>query len=128
MSSFVNKHLKLIVLICAILNVIVIFIFEPNCLWKEKFNIDCAGCGTTRMFKALFELKFYQAFRYNPFVFCLLILAIIYLIYVVICKIRRIGYYKIQNKDLLILLILVILFMIIRNIAGFEYLKPTEIY
>ena len=39
------------------------------CIIKNLFGIDCAGCGATRMFGALLKLDFYQAFRYNPFMF-----------------------------------------------------------
>ena len=127
MNYLINKYLRLIVIISGILNLGIILIFEIPCPWKTNFNIDCAGCGATRMFKSLFKLDFYQAFRYNPLLFSLLIILIIYLIYILICKIKMIDYYKIQNRDLWIILILVILFMILRNISGFEYLKPTII-
>jgi len=127
MNSFLNKHLNLIVLIVGIINLIIVFIFEIPCPWKSNFNIDCAGCGATRMFKALLKLNIYQAFRFNPFMFILFVLIIIYILYVLICKIMNIKYYKINSRDLLILLILVILFTIIRNIPGFEFLKPTYI-
>ena len=127
MKSYLNKYLNIIVLILGIINLIIVFIFEIRCPWKSNFNIDCCGCGATRMVKALLEFKLYQAFRFNPFMFILLIVGIIYIIYVLACKIIKIKYYKIKNRDLLILLILVILFTIIRNIPGFEYLKPTYV-
>ncbi len=127
MNSFLNKHLNLIVSIIGIINVIIAFVYEIPCPWKTNFNIECCGCGATRMFKALLEFKFYQAFRFNPFMFILLIIGIIYLIYVLVCKIKQINYYKIKSRDWLIILIFVILFTIIRNIPGFEFLKPTYV-
>ena len=127
MNSFLNKRLNLIVLILGIINLIIVFLFEIPCPWKSNFNIECAGCGATRMFKSIFELNFYQAFRFNPFIFILLLILIIYLIYILICKIKKVDYYKIKSRDFLILLILVILFTIVRNIPGFEYLKPTYV-
>lgn len=125
MNSYLNKHLNIIVSILGISNLIIILILDIPCPWKKTFNIDCAGCGTTRMIKSLFSLKIYQAFRFNPLMFCLLIIGIIYLIYYVICKINHQKYYKIKNRDLWILLVLVIMFTIMRNIPGFEFLKPT---
>ena len=110
-----------------IINLILVLIFEFPCPWKENFNIDCCGCGATRMFKSLLKLDFYQAFRFNPLIFSLLIVSLFYLIYIVVCKIRRKNYYKIKDSDLWILLILVIIFTILRNIPGFDYLKPTVI-
>lgn len=127
MNSFLNKRLNLIVLILGIINLIIVFLFEIPCPWKSNFNIDCAGCGATRMVKSLLEFKYYQAFRFNPFIFILLVIGIIYLIYILICKIKKVDYYKIKSRDFLILLILVILFTIVRNIPGFEYLKPTYV-
>ncbi len=127
MNRLLNKNLNIIVIMAAIINIIVVFIFELPCPWKKNFNIDCAGCGGTRMLKALIDLDFYQAFRFNPFLFCLFIIGFIYVVYIFICKIRKINYYKIQDRDLWILLILVILFTILRNIELFDYLKPTVI-
>ncbi len=127
MKTLINKNLNKIVVMFGIINLILVLIFEFPCPWKENFNIDCCGCGATRMFKSLLKLDFYQAFRFNPLIFSLLIVSLFYLIYIVVCKIRRKNYYKIKDRDLWILLILVIIFTILRNIPGFDYLKPTVI-
>ena len=70
-------------------------------------------------------MDFYQAFRFNPFVFTLLVLAIIYLLYVVVCIVFKKNYIKIGAKTMIILVVFLLLFMIFRNINGFEFLKPT---
>ena len=127
MKALINKYFRILFIIAIVINVVIIIIFEPACPWKVNFNIDCAGCGSTRMFKSLIKLDFYQAFRFNPLMFCLLIISIIYAIYILICRICHQKYYRIKSRDWLIILILVILFMILRNIPGFEYLKPTMI-
>ena len=127
MNNFINKHLNLIVTILGIINLVIVLIFEIPCPWKTNFNIECAGCGSTRMFKSLFKLDIYQAFRYNPLMFCLLIIIICYLVYIAICKIKGRNYYKIQNRELWTLLIVVVLFTILRNIPIFSFLKPTVI-
>ena len=44
------------------------------CIFHELTGLYCPGCGITRMFFAIIELKFYDAFRYNPLVFILLII------------------------------------------------------
>ena len=125
MKYWVNKHFKTIIILSIVINIIFVLIYQPACPWKVNFNIDCAGCGATRMFKSLFEFDFYQAFRFNPLLFCFLLFFIIYGVYVIICKIKNIKYYKIKQRDLWIILILVIIFMILRNIPMFYYLKPT---
>lgn len=97
------------------------------CIIKNLFGIDCAGCGTTRMFKAILKLDLYQAFRYNPFVFSLIVVSLIYLVYVVICKLLKKNIWLPNVKWLYVLLVMIILFMILRNIPGFEFLLPTEV-
>ena len=61
------------------------------------------------------------------FLFILFILVIIYGIYVLICYIIRKKYFKINNTTLIIVCCLAILFMILRNIEIFWFLKPTAI-
>lgn len=81
----------------------------------------CPGCGITRMFEALFHLKIYQAFRFNPLVFILLIIFLFEKIYEIIKRKKVI----IKPYLTYILLFIVILFGILRNIPGFEFLQPT---
>lgn len=97
------------------------------CIIKNLFGIDCAGCGATRMFGALLKLDFYQAFRYNPFMFSLIVISIIYLIYVIAIKLLKKKVWFPNIKWLYVLLVLIILFMILRNIPGLEFLLPTEV-
>ena len=125
MNRVLNKYLNLIVIFAGIINLGVVLVFDISCPWKENFDIDCAGCGATRMFRSLFSLDFYQAFRFNPLMFCLVFIGVIYLIYYFICVINHKNYYKIKNRDWLILLGLVVAFTIIRNIPIFSWLKPT---
>ena len=127
MINLINKHLTKIVWILGFINIAFVIIFKPDCPWKKYFNIDCAGCGATRMFEALFKLDIYQAFRFNPLLFIILIIFIIYGIYILISKLFRKKYYVIKERDWLILLIIVIIYMILRNIEIFNYLKPTVV-
>lgn len=120
-----NNHI--IISLVTIILLIIILIFRPSCPWKSTFNIDCAGCGATRMILAIFNLDFYQAFRYNILLFSLIIFFIGYLIYIIINRILKHDYFKLNKNHLYLLLILVITFMILRNIPGFEFLKPIEI-
>lgn len=103
-------------------------VFSPNylCPWK-RYGIECAGCGATRMLKSILKLEFYQAFRYNPLVFIILILGIIYAIYIFICIILKKKYVLPNKKALIALAIIVVIYMVLRNIELFSFLKPTEI-
>ena len=98
-----------------------------ECPVLHYFHIYCAGCGSTRMIIALLHLDIYQAFRYNPFMFILLV---IIGIYVVIA-----GIYYLKNKIVIIpsmytgilIVVLAFIFMVLRNLPMFSYLIPTEL-
>ena len=101
--------------------------FKTICLFKNLFDIECAGCGGTRMFMSLLKLDFYQAFRYNPYVFLLLIVGILYGFYFIIMKVLKKKVYVPNIKWLYVLLVMTFLFMLFRNLPGFEFLLPTEV-
>ncbi|MBR3116474.1 MAG: DUF2752 domain-containing protein [Bacilli bacterium] len=109
---------------------ITIYVLEQigyKCFYLELFNVYCPGCGTTRMIKSIIELDFYQAFRYNPLVF---ILSIIGFIYFVINSVRYISnkkLIKIPLKVIYVLLAILIIYGVLRNIPGFEFLRPVEV-
>ncbi len=46
--------------------------FGIPCLFKTFTGLDCPSCGISRMCLALLQLRFADAFRYNPAIFCLL--------------------------------------------------------
>ena len=86
-------------------------------------GLYCPGCGITRMFFSILTLDFYQAFRYNPAVFILLIIAIIYWIIKLFFK----KDLKVPDYVYYILLVIFIVYGILRNIPEFYYLIPTEV-
>ena len=92
------------------------------CIFHEITGLYCPGCGVTKLTFSLLELDFYQAFRANPLIFILLILAIIYyLIKIILNKLFKINI-TISNYVYYILLVITILFGVLRNIPGFEFL------
>lgn len=119
--------LKYIILLCIAFaaNAWFVVAVQLECPWKKNFGIDCPGCGSTRMIKAILRLDFYQAFRYNPLIFSLCILGIIYLIYVFICKMLKKKYFVFGFKSSMLLVGLLIAFMVLRNISMFDFLRPT---
>lgn len=104
----------------------VFFEFNIPCPFHELTNLYCPGCGITRMFLSILKFDLYQAFRYNPFVFCLLPFFIIYGIIYYINWLHD-KKTKISNKIWLVLCVLAIIFMILRNIPYFDFLAPTII-
>lgn len=92
------------------------------CIFHEITGFYCPGCGVTKLTFSLLELDFYQAFRANPLIFILLILAIIYcFIKLILNKLFKINI-TIPNYVYYILLVITILFGVLRNIPGFEFL------
>ena len=76
---------------------------------------------------SLIHLDFYQAYRYNPFLFILLIIGILYLIFMIIVYIKKKVFVVPSVKVWLFILGLAICFMILRNLDMFVYLIPTEV-
>lgn len=122
-----KKEMKLILLLISFLIIFLflnkVFNFTIPCLFHEITNLYCPGCGITRMFLSLFQLDFYQAFRYNPLVFILLILSIVYFL---VKKIGKLNF-KLPNYIYYYLLFIVIIYGILRNIPLFSFLAPTEL-
>ncbi len=100
--------------------------FAIFCPFHKFTGLYCPGCGVTRMLFSLIKLDFYQAFRYNPLVFILLIIGIIYLLIKFILKKFNIII-KVPNYVWYILIIIVIIYGILRNIPYFNYLIPTDV-
>lgn len=125
MSKSIKKTITLSIIV--LINILVLLLIDYKCPWRKNYNIYCAGCGGTRMFFSILQLDFYQAFRYNPLLFSLLVFIVLYLIYIEICHLLKRKYYKLNISHLIILSFITIAFMIMRNIEIFSYLKPTVI-
>lgn len=114
-------------IITLVLILLFLKLINYKCIYRELFNIYCAGCGFTRMIESMINLKFYQAFRYNPLFFILFIIFIPYFIYQVYLYIRYGNIKKPSLKLLIILVIILSIYMVLRNIPLFNYLIPTKI-
>lgn len=99
------------------------FSFFIPCPIHYITNLHCPGCGATRMVLNILQLKFYEAFRCNPFLFIISPFLIIYYIIYYYNWIQN-KTFKINTKIWYTLLILAIIFMILRNIPFFDYLAP----
>ena len=120
-----RKSELLILVVSIVASYLLIFFLDIGCPINKIFGIECAGCGLTRMFLSIFKFNFYQAFRFNPCMFILLVFFILYFIYVIVCKLLHKKYFKIGLKTAIVIVVLIIGFGILRNINGFEFLKPT---
>lgn len=97
-----------------------------GCIYRKYFGFYCAGCGITRMIKSICSLEFYQAFRYNPLVFILLIVLLPYVIYSLVYYVLY-GNFKISKALFIVLVVLLLGYTILRNIDCFSFLIPTKV-
>lgn len=96
-----------------------------KCPFYKFLHIYCPGCGITRMFVKIFNLKFYAAFRYNPLVFILFMAFSLYYILNIFFKFNISE--RTKKIFFIILLFIVILYGVFRNVSYFSFLQPTEI-
>lgn len=115
------------VLIITILIFVIAFLLKIECPIHKFIGIYCPGCGITRMFVSLFELNFYQAFRYNPLLFIYLIFLGVYYLYYLIMRTLGKKPIKLSDKFLYVIIVITVLFGILRNINLFSWLAPTII-
>lgn len=113
--------------ILLLINFLVVDNIKYECPIHKYLHLWCSGCGGTRMIKAIINLDFYQAFRYNPLLFILLIIFIIYLGISIFTYIKKKVIYLPSYKTLIILTFILVGYMVLRNINYFSYLIPTEV-
>jgi hypothetical protein len=47
--------------------------FYPQCVFRQVTGLECPGCGTTRALHALLHGRVGEAFRFNPFLFAVML-------------------------------------------------------
>ena len=129
--SLKYKNKVILALFLILLGLIISFIIlnsiNYKCPFKELLHLWCPGCGGMRMIRSLIQLNFYQAFRYNPLLFILLIIGIFYIIFMTIYYIKKKVLIIPSYKTWIVILIILIIYMILRNIPSFNYLIPIEV-
>ena len=112
------------VLLLVFLLVFISKLINYECPIYKYLHLTCAGCGTTRMIEEMFHLNFVLAFKYNPLMFILFVLIGIYMIYAGVIYIIKGKIIKPSAKILIGIGILLIVYMVIRNIPSLYYLRP----
>lgn len=103
----------------------VVFDIGIVCPLNAILHIECPGCGGTRMAVAIMNLDFYQAFRYNPFLFVTLpIWGVIY-IWQIITYIRSNKLWSKLDVCLIGYAVALTIFGVVRNLPLFSWLAPT---
>ena len=96
-----------------------------KCPFYELFGWNCPGCGGTRMAVAILHLDFYQAFRWNPYVFLTLPILIVVYIWQSYVFIKDNILLPWIDKFLVGYTVGLLVFAVLRNIGIFTWLSPT---
>lgn len=129
-SLFKPSNITLVLVAVGFVALTRIFNIETPCPFYKITGLHCPGCGITRMFLAILQLNFYQAFRYNPLVFCLLPFATLLFVDYVIRSFKNISgslYTRLPDQLWSILLIIALVYGILRNVPFFNFLAPISI-
>ena len=109
-----NKRLiVLISIILLVFGILVVFVFDVNCVFKSLIGIPCPGCGLTRGFRSLLSGHLIKAEMYNVLtipIFLFLLVFLILLIYDLFLKKEKTSIFLrrfINNYKLILLLVLV---------------------
>lgn len=117
-----HKFILLILTILLVFGILVVFVFDVNCLFKSVFSIPCPGCGLTRGFRCLFKGDIIGAFEYNilviPIFLFLVILVFIFIFDIVKKKNYLEKYLLFFRKYYVVLIVLVIISFIVNIIRG----------
>ena len=100
---------------------------RPPCLILKSTGLYCGACGFTRMVEELLQGNVGAAFRQNPYMFALLPLAGAYLAGEAACYLRQrppLWKRKWMQALLAVAVGAGIVFTVLRNLPGFEALRP----
>ena len=126
--DYIKRNLKYAIMAISVFLIYYIlnkkFGFSIPCIFYKITGLYCPGCGITRLLFALVNLEFYESFKYNPWIFILIVLGLFYLICKLFIFLKLKKIIKIPNYVYITLIIISIIFGIFRNIPGFEFLGP----
>lgn len=124
MIKLKTRHIVMVTLPVAIIVLCVYFYFDPaqypfpKCVFLSLTGWECPGCGIQRAVHALLHGNISLAWHYNPFIFVVMpILIVFYTVEILREKYPR--FYIIVNSRVVILVcgLIIIAWWIIRNIV-----------
>lgn len=125
-----KRLLRVLALLAALLAAgALLLTLQPPCLILRLTGFYCAGCGGQRMAAALLQGDAAGAFRQNPYLFCALPLAGLYLLAEGVRYVR--GKPPLYRRrwvviSLALLLAAGLVFMVLRNLPGWGFLGPAR--
>lgn len=116
------KFILFIFLILLVFGVLVVFVFDINCLFKSVFSIPCPGCGLTRGFRELFKGNLIGAFNYNILTIPIFLFLVGCIVLVITDLIKKSNYLEkylsFFAKHYVVIILLVIISWIVNIIRG----------
>ncbi|MCR5430030.1 MAG: DUF2752 domain-containing protein [Eubacterium sp.] len=97
-----------------------------ECPVYQMSGIYCPGCGLSRCGLNFFKLDFYASFRDHPGLFVGMVVWIVISVFAFVGKPKVFRDSKVLIRILYITLALYLIFSILRNIPGFEFLQPID--
>ena len=106
-----------------------LLILRPPCLILESTGLYCGACGVTRMVEELLRGRWEAAFWQNPYMFFVLPLAALWLGGEALCYVR--GRPPLWRRRWMLGVLLAAVaagavFTVLRNLPGFEMLRPQS--
>jgi hypothetical protein len=91
------------------------------CPFHALTGLYCPGCGLTRVILSLMDFDIAQAFRFNPLIFLLLPMYILYSVF------RLKSYKKSSDYAMTVMVVLTLSFGLLRNLPMFSWLTPVQL-
>jgi hypothetical protein len=99
--------------------------FYPVCMFHSLTGLNCPGCGATRALYALLHGNFMLALKDNALFVMLLAVLTIWSTRLAFRKLKKQpDAFNVPPKFLWTLLVVGIVFAVVRNLPGFEWLSP----
>lgn len=120
-----KRVINLLIILFGILFVYIVITgtISFKCVFKELLGISCPGCGLTRSFRAIINLDFIAAFRYNilgiPLFVSIILIAISLICDIILNSDRTLRFtYNFFKKNYAIIILMLVVSLIVNNING----------
>lgn len=117
-------------MLALLLALVLLLLIRPECQILKHTGFYCAGCGVQRMLLAMLRGDFAGAADQNIFMFILLPCAGVYLVVELVRYVRG-KRLLCRSKGcvpvLAVVLVLAGVFVVLRNLPGFDWLAPVPL-